>query len=753
MTTGARVPHTSRRRIATLVVAVVSALVASVGAPTTAHAAEAPVLTALTVDAHPITVDDHLTVSYTVESSVPLDSVNVAYTSPSGRLLGASLNEDPSLSGEVRIDFRDGIENGLYELTFVQVRTTWGALASYDRQDGPSGSGRHSFDFAAFDVTVAGSVYDTDAPAVSSVEVSPGPLKPGAPLEVSWSAAEAHAATELAFEFRNDTPGQPVGTEMVAVTDPAALAAGRASKPLLATALGGTYVLTRIVAEDSLGNRAAYLPDGRIVPMGGQQQWGEHELDFSLVAFEVTGSTVDVSPPQLATVTVSPRPVSYGETVHLDYSVADASPTLSTVAFHYSSPSGRFMSPIQGAPAGSAFAKSGRVQGPNAELGTWRLTRIDLADAAGNDIQLLRDGTTHSASARTDGRHAISFSALDVLVESTMTLDSVRSRPQSVEVSWSHPTWEAQDLLSFRVTVSPGGTSLTVPVSGDASYRVVVPGLTNGLRYAVAVQPEYASGLGTARRASVTPAMASSVWAAGDVDADGRNDLLARLPDGLVRLYRGSGQVTFGSRKDLVTTEGRTFPADRIDGHASFLNLSGGTALNAVHLDRSREYLGDTPVGTGWGMRFIDGSADFTGDRMADIVAVTPGGSAYLYRGYGSGRYGKGTRIATGWSTMQTVFAASDVTGDRRADLLVVDSAGVLWIHPGNGAGRFWTRRKVSSGWGGLGALFSARDVTGDGRVDLGAVTMGGTLRVYKGRGNGTFTGAVSVSSGWAPYL
>ena len=234
--------------------------------------------------------------SYTVESSAPLDWVSVAYTSPSGRLLGGSLTQDPPLSGEVRVDFRDGIENGLYELTFVEVRTTWGALAGYHRQDGPSGNGSHPFDFAAFDVTVSGSVHDVDAPAVSSVEVSPGPLKPGAPLEVSWSATEAHAATEMVFEFRNDTPGQPVGTEVVAVTDPAALAAGRASKPLLATALNGTYTLTRILAKDSLGNRAAYEPDGRIVPMGGQQQWGEHDLDFPAVAFDVTGATVDVSP-------------------------------------------------------------------------------------------------------------------------------------------------------------------------------------------------------------------------------------------------------------------------------------------------------------------------------------------------------------------------------------------------------------------------------------------------------------------------
>jgi hypothetical protein len=222
----------------------------------------------------------------------------------------------------------------------------------------------------------------------------------------------------------------------------------------------------------------------------------------------------------------------------------------------------------------------------------------------------------------------------------------------------------------------------------------------------------------------------------------------------LVRVYRGTGSATFGAGKTVVDVgDQRLFPNARLGGHATFLSLSSGTNLQAMHLAWNVTYVGVTPIGSGWGMRFIDGSSDFTGDGKADIVAVTSGGTAYLYRGNGSGGYSHGTRIATGWSTMQTVFASTDVTGDRRADLLGVDKDGVLWIFPGTGQGTFSAKRKVSSGWGGLGALFHAGDASADGRNDLGAVTMDGTLRVYKGRGNGTFSSAVSVSQGWAPYL
>jgi hypothetical protein len=199
----------------------------------------------------------------------------------------------------------------------------------------------------------------------------------------------------------------------------------------------------------------------------------------------------------------------------------------------------------------------------------------------------------------------------------------------------------------------------------------------------------------------------------------------------------------------------RPFPGDRSTGLASWYAVSSwDNRLEGVFVDRDGKSRGGVDIGPGWGMRFLDGSADFTSDGRADLVGVTHGGNAYLYRATTTGgAFTKGTQIASGWGSMQRIFAASDVTGDRRADLLGVDSAGVLWIFPGNGAGRFWAKRKVGSGWGGLGGLFYARDVSGDGRGDLGGVTMGGTLRVYKGRGNGTFTGAVSVSSGWAPYL
>ncbi|GAA4710840.1 hypothetical protein GCM10025782_03610 [Pedococcus ginsenosidimutans] len=261
--------------------------------------------------------------------------------------------------------------------------------------------------------------------------------------------------------------------------------------------------------------------------------------------------------------------------------------------------------------------------------------------------------------------------------------------------------------------------------------------------------------------ASSTSVMSTNVSSAGDVNGDGRNDLLAFNPaTDEVRLYRGTGAATFGYGRlaTLITSdpEARIFPGGTYYSRPGFLAVVNSDSwLYGYGLDRAGDESCCGPVAPGWGLRFLDGHADFTGDGIADAVGVTSSGYGYLYRGRGDANasFTHGTRIASGWATMRVVFAATDVTGDRRADLLGVDSAGVLWIFPGTGKGTFTPKRKVGSGWGGLGALFSARDVTGDGRVDLGAITSTGTLRIYKGRGDGTFSSAVAVSSGWAPYL
>ncbi|MET9513264.1 VCBS repeat-containing protein [Streptomyces flavidovirens] len=145
----------------------------------------------------------------------------------------------------------------------------------------------------------------------------------------------------------------------------------------------------------------------------------------------------------------------------------------------------------------------------------------------------------------------------------------------------------------------------------------------------------------------------------GDLNGDGKGDLLTRTPGGTLYLQRGNG-------------EGSAF-ASRIN------------------------------VGSGWGQyNKLVGAGDLTGDGRADLLARTPGGTLYLYAGTGnsSAAFKARTKIGTGWNQYTKLAAPGDINGDGRADLLAANSAGELFRYHAKGTGQFATKAKVGNGWG-----------------------------------------------------
>ncbi len=143
---------------------------------------------------------------------------------------------------------------------------------------------------------------------------------------------------------------------------------------------------------------------------------------------------------------------------------------------------------------------------------------------------------------------------------------------------------------------------------------------------------------------------------AGDVDADGRPDLMARRNDGTLHLYRFA---------------------------------SSGT-LSYVR-----------QVGSGWnGMAWMVGMGDLNGDRYGDVLGVTTTGSMYAYRGSATGLRGMGL-LGGGWGAMNWLTSPGDMNRDGKADLLARNGAGDLYLYPGkpDGVGR---SSLVGSGWQGL---------------------------------------------------
>ena len=205
-----------------------------------------------------------------------------------------------------------------------------------------------------------------------------------------------------------------------------------------------------------------------------------------------------------------------------------------------------------------------------------------------------------------------------------------------------------------------------------------------------------------------------SALASGDVDGDGRADMVAVSPSGGLYLSLNSGTYpTFGSAVQI--------------GWSGWNNFS-------------RLYL-----------------ADVNGDGYADLVGITRGGAVYLYQNQPGARqpFINGALIAGGWNAYPALTVA-DVDGDGRADVVSIDGNGVLWLmhNTGSASKVFAAPQAVGTGWGGYNRIV-ATDIDLDGRADLLATTPAGQLWLAPATGSATAPfGSASLvgSSGWQGF-
>ncbi|MFF4170895.1 FG-GAP repeat domain-containing protein [Streptomyces sp. NPDC001744] len=144
----------------------------------------------------------------------------------------------------------------------------------------------------------------------------------------------------------------------------------------------------------------------------------------------------------------------------------------------------------------------------------------------------------------------------------------------------------------------------------------------------------------------------------GDLNGDGRGDLLARDGSGTLYLHRGNGEGTgFSSR---------------------------------------------IRIGTGWNAyNRILGAGDYSGDGRVDLLARDKAGDLYLYRGTGSATnpFAGRVRIGTSWNAYGKIVAPGDLNGDNKADLLGVAANGDLYRYLGTGTGAFGPRARIGTGY------------------------------------------------------
>ncbi|WP_158230589.1 FG-GAP-like repeat-containing protein [Mycobacterium sp. shizuoka-1] len=202
----------------------------------------------------------------------------------------------------------------------------------------------------------------------------------------------------------------------------------------------------------------------------------------------------------------------------------------------------------------------------------------------------------------------------------------------------------------------------------------------------------------------------------GDVNGDGKPDLLGRTAMNSLEVWTGACNGTF--------TKGAALPP-----LVNILSSPSAMALSDM----------TTP-------------GDFDGDGKVDLLDQRPDGTMWLASGTGTG-FGVPRQIGQAWTTF-TVVAVGDATGDGKSDLIGRRNDGRVFLYRGNGAGGLVTAKGEDTGVAlnpiAVPYLLGAGDMNGDGKVDLAAIAKTGELSAYLGNGAGGFSATPTrMGAGW----
>ncbi|MFN8193588.1 MAG: FG-GAP-like repeat-containing protein [Nocardioidaceae bacterium] len=230
-----------------------------------------------------------------------------------------------------------------------------------------------------------------------------------------------------------------------------------------------------------------------------------------------------------------------------------------------------------------------------------------------------------------------------------------------------------------------------------------------------------------------------TITGAGDLDGDGHADLVATTADGHLMLRSGTGDGRFSAPA--------TLPGD-FSAYAALTGIGDFTHDGRPDLFARSASTGQAYVlpaeGAGYGhplgpfprLRGVVGisGADLTGSPEADVVARRDGA---LVVAANAGTFELGTPVNTrmNLANANAVLNVGDWDRDGHGDVVARAGNGDLYLHLGDGEGHFGKAQRIGRGFGAVRLLAAVGDMTGDGYPDLMGQPRGGQMRIYPGAG------------------
>ena len=383
--------------------------------------------------------------------------------------------------------------------------------------------------------------------------------------------------------------------------------------------------------------------------------------------------------------------------------------------------------------------------------------RINRAsdDAAGLSIatRLNTDAKIYGQAIRNanDGISAISIAEGALKELSSLTIRIVELAEQAANGAYSTIQRRANDLEAQSLsneytrivnTTTFNDISLLGAVSGTISLQIGADS-SSASRLDVQLDTPLVRGVGDGTLAApvglTVAANSSGSYEIGDINEDGRSDILFYSSAGFIGHLMGNGDGTFNAFATFTTgyTHGGNEPIELVDmnqdGHLDVVTASTGDVVVTLGNGDGTFKSGVSYAGVAFGNGII--AKDFNGDGVNDIATMAPDitGNLRVYLNNGSGILSAATVYATGLGGRQ--IAAGDLTGDGIVDIYSTLS-GLVYI--GNGNGTFKLGQTFDTG--GINRGLNLVDLNNDGNLDILTGDSSSLIGVRLGNGNGSFS-------------